>query len=391
MDTRQTLGLGTTAIVEAGDAFDRRRTPARPRPAERHSVIVIGAGQAGLSMGYHLKRVGRPFLILDANARTGDSWRTRWNSLKLFTPAYLDGLDGMPFPAPAQSFPTKDEMADYLMTYAARFELPIRHNAKVLKVTRDGGGYIVETAERQYAADQVVVALGSYQVPRAPRFASELDPAIVQLHSLDYRGPEQTRLGTTLLVGAGNSGAEIAMDLARAGRRVVIAGKVPGEIPFRTTTPAGSVLARLLMRFVFHRVLTLGTPIGRKARPGFIGRGTPLIRVKQRDLTAAGVAFLPRVEGVENGKPRLADGRVLDVENVIWCTGFSGGLSFIELPVFDETGEPLQQRGVSTEPGLYFLGQHFLYAASSGMIQGVGRDARYIAGAVAKHARTKAE
>jgi putative flavoprotein involved in K+ transport len=228
-------------------------------------------------------------------------------------------------------------------------------------------------------------------VPRAPRFASELDPAIVQLHSLDYRGPEQTRLGTTLLVGAGNSGAEIAMDLARAGRRVVIAGKVPGEIPFRTTTPAGSVLARLLMRFVFHRVLTLGTPIGRKARPGFIGRGTPLIRVKQRDLTAAGVAFLPRVEGVENGKPRLADGRVLDVENVIWCTGFSGGLSFIELPVFDETGEPLQQRGVSTEPGLYFLGQHFLYAASSGMIQGVGRDARYIAGAVAKHARTKAE
>ncbi len=129
MDTRQTLGLGSTAIVEAGDAFDRRRTPARPRPAERHSIIVIGGGQAGLSMGYHLKHAGVPFLILDANAQTGDSWRTRWNSLKLFTPAYLDGLDGMPFPAPEQSFPTKDEMADYLMTYAARFELPIRHNA----------------------------------------------------------------------------------------------------------------------------------------------------------------------------------------------------------------------------------------------------------------------
>jgi putative flavoprotein involved in K+ transport len=341
-------------------------------------------------MGYHLKRVGVPFLILDANAQTGDPWRTRWDSLKLFTPAYLDGLDGMPFPAPAQSYPTKDEMADYLMTYAARFELPIRHNAKVLKLTRSEGGYVVETTDRRYVADQVVVALGSYQVPRAPGFAAELDPGIVQLHSLDYRGPEQTRPGTTLLVGAGNSGAEIAMDLVRAGRRVIISGKVPGEIPFRTTTRAGRVLGRILLKLVFHRLLTLGTPIGRKAQRGFISKGTPLIRVKQRDLVAAGIELVPRVEGVENGKPRLADGRVLDVENVIWCTGFSGGLSFVELPVFDDMGEPLQQRGVSAEPGLYFLGQHFLYAASSGMIQGVGRDSRYLAGVVASYARQHA-
>ena len=390
MATDQLLTHSTTAILEAGDAFDRRRVPAQVRAPERHAVIIIGAGQAGLSMGYHLKRAGVPFLILDANARTGDSWRNRWDSLKLFTPAYLDGLDGMPFPAPAQGYPTKDEMADYLVSYAARFGLPIEHNAKVLKLTRGEGGYVVETAERHYVADQVVVALGSYQVPRVPRFAAELDPAIVQLHSLDYRGPEQTRPGTTLLVGAGNSGAEIAMDLVRAGRRVAMAGRVPGEIPFRTTTPAGRVLARILMRFVFHRVLTLGTPIGRKARQGFIGKGTPLIRVKQRDLTAAGVEFVPRMEGVADGKPRLVGGQVLDVENVIWCTGFSGGLSFIKLPVFDEAGEPVQQRGVSAEPGLYFLGQHFLYAASSGMIQGVGRDARYVARAIAKYARQAA-
>jgi putative flavoprotein involved in K+ transport len=391
MVTQQTLSRhAATSIVEAGEAFDRQRTPARARPPERHAVVVVGGGQAGLSMGYHLKRAGVPFVILDAHAQTGDSWRTRWDTLRLFTPAYVDGLDGMPFPAPAHSFPTKDEMADYLMAYAARFELPIRHKAKVLKLARGEGGYVVETTDRRYVADQVVVALGSYQVPRVPRFASELDPAIVQLHSLDYRGPEQTGPGTTLLVGAGNSGAEIAMDLVRAGRSAMISGKTPGEIPFRAATPVGKVLTRILLRFVFHRVLTLGTPIGRKARPGFISKGTPLIRVKQRDLAAAGVELVPRVEGVENGKPRLADGRTLEVGNVIWCTGFSGGLSFVELPVFDDAGEPLQRRGVSPEPGLYFLGQHFLHAASSGMIQGVGRDARHIARVVVQYARRRA-
>jgi putative flavoprotein involved in K+ transport len=274
-------------------------------------------------------------------------------------------------------------MADYLESYAARFELPIQHGAKVHRLTREGSGFVIETAERRYAAEQVVCALGSYQVPRLPSFATALDPAITQIHSLDYRGPQQLRSGTTLLVGTGNSGAEIAMDLARSGRKVMIAGREPGEIPFRPDRGIGPLLARILLRGVFHRVLTMKTPMGRRVRGAMITKGGPLIRIKRRDLAAAGVPILPRIEGVSDGKPVLGDGRILEVDNIVWCTGFNGGLGFIELPVFDEAAEPIQTRGVSPEPGLYFLGQHFLYAASSGMIQGVGRDARHLAGIIA--------
>ena len=353
------------------------------RERQRIQTIVIGAGQAGLSVGYHLARHGLPFLILDGNERVGDSWRQRWDSLRLFTPAQYNGLDGMPFPARGTAFITKDEMGDFLESYVKRFKLPVQTGATVRGVAREGNRYLVETDNAEYEAEHVVVAMASYQEPKVPGFATELRPDIVQLHSSRYKGPGQLREGPVLLVGAGNSGAEIARETVKT-HPTFLAGRDTGEIPFRIDGIAARIgLLRVVFRLVFHRIVTLGTPIGRKARPGIVSKGTPLIRVKSRDLLAAGVERVPRVTGVVDGQPRLEDGRVLEVANVIWCTGYEPGMSWIRLPVF-EGEEPKHFRGVvSDEPGLYFVGLHFLYAMSSTMIHGVGRDAAYVTDAIA--------
>jgi putative flavoprotein involved in K+ transport len=348
-------------------------------------VIVIGGGQAGLSVGYHLARRGLRFVILDGHARIGDAWRRRWDSLRLFSPAKFDGLDGMPFPAPPNSFPTKDEMADYLEAYAARFELPVLTGVKVDRLSRIGERFLIQAGAREFEAAQVVVAMASYQRRRVPDFAGKLDPNIVQLHSVDYKSPAQLRAGGVLLVGAGNSGAEIAMELAPR-HRVWMSGRHPGHLPFHIDGFLAKVLlVRVIFRLLFHRILTVKTAIGRKAR-AMPDAGTPLIRQKPKQLEAAGVRRAPRTVGVTEGRPLLDDGRTLDVANVIWCTGFDPGFSWIDLPIFDEAGNPRHEGGVVGEvPGLYFVGLHFLYAFSSTMIHGVGRDAARISDDIAAH------
>jgi putative flavoprotein involved in K+ transport len=217
-----------------------------------------------------------------------------------------------------------------------------------------------------------------------PAFARQLDPGIIQLHSSDYRNPAQLREGGVLVVGAGNSGSEIALELARRGHPTWMSGRDVGHVPFRIEgLPSRLFLGRLVLRVLFHRVLTVDTPIGRKLRPKIVSQGGPLIRVKSKDLAAAGVERVPRTAGVRDGRPVLEDGRVLDVANVVWCTGFHAGFSWIDLPVLGERGEPVHQRGVvAKEPGLGFVGLHFLYAMSSTMIHGVGRDAEHIAEAI---------
>ena len=354
------------------------------REPERVETVVVGGGQAGLAVGYHLARRGRPFVILDAHQRVGDAWRQRWDSLRLFTPARYSGLVGMPFPAPPWSFPTKDEMADYLEAYAARFQLPVRTGVTVDRLSREDGRLVVAAGERRWEADNVVVAMANYQRPRVPDFARELDPGIVQLHSADYRNPTQLQDGAVLVVGASSSGAEIALELA-AGHQTWLSGRDVGQVPFRIDGAAARLLLiRLVFRVVFHRVLTTSTPLGRKLRPKLTGRGLPLVRVRAGDLAAAGIQRAPKVVGTRDGMPLLEDGRVLEVANVIWCSGFHHGFSWIDLPVLGERGEPLQRRGiVGDQPGLYFVGLHFLYAASSAMIHGVGRDAGHVVDAIA--------
>jgi putative flavoprotein involved in K+ transport len=356
---------------------------------ERFDVIVIGGGQAGLSVGYHLARRGMRFVILDASERIGDAWRKRWDSLRLFTPARFSGLDGMPFPALPDSFPTKNEMADYLETYAARFQLPVRSGAKVTRLSQGDNGYVVTAGNVELEASQVVVAMSNYQSQRVPTFARELHPEIVQLHSSEYRNPAQLRSGDVLIAGAGNSGSEIALELAR-NHRTWMSGRDTGKIPFRIGGFWGRLLlTRMVLRFVFHRLLTANTRLGRKVRAKMLSQGGPLIRVRPGDLAAAGVERTSRIVGVKAGLPLLADGRVLEVANIVWCTGYDSALSWIDLPIFGEFGEPLHEAGcVKNERGLYFVGRMFLYAASSVMIHGVGRDAARIAEAI--EARTAA-
>lgn len=358
------------------------------RSSERVQVVVIGGGQAGLSVGYALAQRGLSFVILEGRARVGDSWRARWDSLRLFTPARYDGLIGMPFPAAPYTFPTKDQMGDYLESYARHFNLPVRTGARVDRVTREGARYIVEARGHRYDADHVVVAMSTFQVPRVPAFARDLDPAIVQLHSSEYKNPSQLRPGGVLLVGAGNSGADIALDVASS-HQTWLSGRHPGHVPFNIEGGFARVALPVIFRVIFHRILTVDTPLGRKARPTIRSKGGPLIRVKPADLDAAHVERVPRVSGVSGGKPQLADGRTLDVSNVIWCTGFHPGLSWLDLPgvAYDSGGEPVQQRGIVLgEPGLYIVGQHFLYSLSSAMIHGVARDAERIANTIATRA-----
>ncbi|MPZ54417.1 MAG: SidA/IucD/PvdA family monooxygenase [Acidimicrobiia bacterium] len=349
---------------------------------------IIGGGQTGLVMGYQLARRGLPCMILDANERVGDSWRKRWDSLSLFTPNRFNGLPGMAVPGDRWGFPTKDEYGDFLEDYAARFDLPVRTGFRVERLSRSGDRFLVTGGDGSLEADNVVVAMASWQEPKAPEFADALASDIYQTHLADYHNPGQLRDGSVLVVGAGNSGAEIAKELAET-RHVFLSGADTGVLPFRPSDLKARILMPLVGRVVFHRILTTSTPIGRRARPKMIPRGEPWVRVKPKDLAAAGVERVPRTIEVTDGLPRLEDGRILDVPNVVWCTGFHPGFSWIDLDVFGPV-EPDHERGVvGAEPGLYFVGLKFLYALSSQQIHGVGRDTAHIADHIASRERSK--
>jgi putative flavoprotein involved in K+ transport len=360
--------------------------PAIGTERERVDVVVVGGGQAGLAVGYYLARQRRRFVILDSHPRVGDVWRRRWDSLRLFTPARYDGLPGWSFPAPAWSFPSRDEMADYLEAYAARFELPVRTGMRVTGLRRVGERYLVTAGGTEFEAEHVVVASGQYHLPTVPAFAGRLDPSIRQLHSTEYRDPSQLRGGDVLVVGAGNSGADIAIELSRD-RRTWLSGPDKGAVPFRIEGRAARLLLPLLWLFASH-VLTVRTPIGRKVRPKAIAHGAPLIRVKPADIAAAGIERVPRTVEVHDGAPVLEDGRIVDVANVVWCTGLRPDFGWIDLPVFGEDGMPACARGVvGAEPGLYFVGLDFLHAFTSENVGGVGRDAKHIAKRIGSRTR----
>ena len=357
--------------------------------SEHIETLIIGGGQAGLAVGYHLSRNGRALLILEANARVGDSWRKRWDSLRVFTPAKYNGLPGMRFPATPLSFPTKDAVGNFQAAYAARFQLPIRTSTTVDGLSRDGDRYVVTAGQGTYVADNVVIATGACQIPKVPAFASELKPAIQQIHSSAYRTSGQLRDGEVLVVGTGNSGAEIGFEVSRT-HRVWMAGSNSREIPFRHGA-FGATFALPLVRFLGTYVLTVDTPMGKRAQPQFLRHGAPLIRVKAKDLVAAGVERVARVVGVRDGLPLLADDRALEVANVIWCTGFKTDFAWVHLPAFGDDGRPIQYRGVARSlPGLYFMGLEFQYAAASGVLPGIVRDARYVAQHIADRMSARA-
>jgi putative flavoprotein involved in K+ transport len=347
--------------------------------SQHYETVVIGGGQAGLAVGYFLTQEGRSFAILDRSERIGDQWRERWDSLRLYSPAFRDGLPGMRFPAPRTSYPTAKEFADYLEAYAARFELPVHSGARVDALTREDGRYVATAGDRRFEADNVVVATGKFLKPYVPAFADELDPSITQLHSYDYRNLSQLQEGPVLVVGASHSGSDIAFEAA-AEHEVILSGKDTGQIPVPIESRRGRVGFRVLV-FVGTHVLTVDTPLGRKMRPHIRHGGGPLLRYRRKDLRNAGVErVLARTVGVEGGLPVLDDGRVLDVRNVVWSTGFRPDYSWIRCTIeLSDDGYPVQYRGVAaSSPGLYFVSLPFLHSFASMLIAGTGRDAKRV-------------
>lgn len=352
---------------------------------ETVDTLVIGGGQAGLSAGYALKERDIDFVIVDANERVGDAWRKRWDSLRLFTPARMNGLPGMSYPGPGNTFIGKGQIADYLEDYATKMEIPVRSDVRVERLSKEGDLFTATTSAGNIRARNVIVAMSDNQEPKVPEFAGELDADIVQFHSSEYKNPSQLKDGPTLVVGLGNSGADIAHELASS-RKTIVAGKESSAIPFKLESWFGRHIGTRLVSFAMIKVLNTSTPIGRKVRPKMLSKAAPLVRIRPKELAQAGVERVSRITGIVGGKPVTADGESIDVQNVIWCTGFKPGFDWIDMPIFDESGRTRHRRGIADDvSGLYFLGHFFLHAVWSETLPGVQPDVRHVAKHLALH------
>jgi putative flavoprotein involved in K+ transport len=339
-------------------------------------VLVLGAGQAGLAVGYHLQRAGCDFVIVDGAAEVGASWSSRWDSLVLFTPTQFDNLPGLPFPGEVDTYPTKDEVATYLRTYAATFELPVRMNTRVSKVVRDGDHYVATTDDTSIEARQVVVATGPFQTPFVPAMSNDADPAITQVHSSTYQRPGDLPPGPVLVVGGGNSGCQIARELASSHRVELAVGKKSPVIP-----------QRLLGRDIWWwgsklgvSKVTVGSKLGER-----LSTRDPIIGQGPRSLIRVGVTLRKAVRSIAGRTVTFEDQATSEPSTIVWATGFHGEYGWIDVPgVFDEEGRPRHRRGVTAAPGLYFIGLSWQWTRGSALLGWVGDDAGYLAGRITR-------
>jgi len=347
------------------------------------NTIIIGAGQSGLVTGYFLKQLKIDFLIIDEAAEIGEVWDKRWNSLKLFTPSQYNGLPGFPFPAKRGTFPTKGEMASYLKKYATRFDLPVQLQTRVTSVRQLNDMYEVMAGEKRFTCKNLIIAIGSHQVPRIPCISNSLAPSIFSIHSSQYKSPALVPGASVLVVGAGASGVQISIDLSKT-HKVYLSGKPTFHIP--------DFVFRYFGRFYWwfiNNILTVKTPMGRNARKSVLKGGGPLINVSMKDVEAAGIERLPRLTGIENGLPKFEDGKTINVDSIIWATGFRPDFSWMDrMIMMDELGWPRTNRGVAINcDRLYFVGMIFQFGLTSAIIGGVGRDAEYVATHIARSER----
>jgi putative flavoprotein involved in K+ transport len=336
----------------------------------RTDVVVVGGGQAGLAMGHFLASQGRSFTILDAAAEPAAAWRGRWDSLRLFTPARYSALPGLTFPGDPDHYPTRDEVVDYLTEYVTRFDLPVERRSHVRTVRGTADGYRVELDDRTYEADQVVVATGPFQVPRVPAIADGLDVRVSQLHSSDYRSPRSITSGPVLVVGGGNTGFQIAEELSGPYEVHLAIGSRQTPLPQRA-------LGRDLFWYLEATGLirkTADSRIGRR----MAGRDT-LIGSRPRALRHSGVEIHGRAVGAEGSRVDFGDGTSLEVGTVVWATGFDVDHAWVDAPVFDDRGRLVHRRGVTTSPGLYFLGLTWQHTRGSALLGWVGDDAEFLA------------
>lgn len=340
-------------------------------------VVVIGASQAGLAIGSHLAQRGVRFVILDAGSAIGQAWTSRWDSLTLFTPAQYSSLPGMAFPAAKDTYPRKDDVAAYLQSYVSALDLPVQLNARVKSLTRSDGEYVVRTADQEFRADQVVVATGPFQVPFVPPVAGDLDDTVVQIHSADYRNPTQLPEGEVLVVGGGNSGFQIAEELA-ATRKVTLA--VGQRVPSLPQRLLGKDLFWWLSGVGFMKV-SMDSRLGRK-----LSKRDVLIGSSARRLRRSGVTLRGRLTSAVGRRAVFEDGSEQDVDAIIWATGYRSDFSWLDVPALKETdGSVVHRRGVTNEPGLFFIGLPWQHTRGSALIGFVKDDAAFIASRIDSH------
>jgi putative flavoprotein involved in K+ transport len=336
-----------------------------------YEVVVVGAGQAGLAIGHHLAQRGLRFTILDRADSIASAWRERWDSLTLFTPRRYDSLPGLAFPGDPNGYPSRDEVIDYLERYARTFELPIQLNTEVKRLTSEAGTFVLETDAGTITADQVVVAAGPFQVPFVPESAGRLDPQVFQVHSTGYRRPEDVPEGTALVVGGGNTGFQIAKELSATHDVHLAVGSRQKPLPQR-------VLSKDLFWWLTKSRLlatTVESRLGQRLR-----HRETLIGSSPRELERRfGVELKPRVLDASSRTVRFADGSELEVDAVIWATGYRPDYSWIDLPLFDPDGQPRHRRGVTDVPGFYFLGLTWQHTRGSALLGWVKDDAEFIA------------
>ena len=345
----------------------------------RVDVAVVGGGQAGLAIGYFLARQGRRFVILEAAAEPAAAWRARWDSLKLFTSARYDSLPGLPFPGDPDAYPARDEVVDYLTSYAERFDLPVELDSEVLAVRPGDDGFVVELRDRTYVAEQVVVATGPFQTPRVPPIAERLGDVVAQMHSTAYRSPADVPEGVALVVGGGNTGYQIAEELAASHEVHLSIGSRQKPLPQRLL---GRDLFRYLEAVRFLRV-NVESRLGRRLQGG----GETLIGSSPRAARRRhGIHLRGRAVDASGREVRFDDGSTLSPAAVIWATGFTLDHSFVQAPVLAADGQVKHRRGVTEVPGLYFLGLPWQYTRGSALLGWVKDDAEYIARQVAQGA-----
>ena len=348
--------------------------PAEDEAHERLEVAVIGGSQAGLAMGYYLAQQGRRFVIFERADSVAPAWRQRWDSLKLFTPRGYSALPRLPFPGDPDDYPTRDEVIAYLEQYAETFELPIEFNRHVRRLSREEGRFVLDMDGRRITAEQVVVATGAFQTPYIPNLSENLDSDVWQAHSTGYRRLSDVPEGTVLVVGGGNTGFQIAKELSATHKVPLSVGSKQKPLPQRL---AGRDLFWWLTKTgLIHK--TVESRIGQRLKD----RDT-LIGSSPRELKRYGVELKPRAIAASGRTVTFADGSEVEVDAVIWATGYRPDYSWIDLPILDSNGRLRHRRGVTDVPGLSFLGLTWQWTRGSALIGWVKDDAAFLAERIA--------
>ena len=367
--------------MSARELIDERANAANEGSNNHVDVAVVGGSQAGLAMGYYLRELGRRFVILERADSIAPAWRQRWDSLTLFTPRGYSSLPGLPFPGDPDDYPTRDEVIGYLERYAETFELPIELNSQVRRLSHESGRFVLDVDGRMVTADQVVVATGPFQTPYVPKLAEQLDSGVWQAHSTGYRRPSDVPEGTVLVVGGGNTGFQIAKELSATHKVVLSVGSKQKPLPQRI---AGRDLFWWLTKTGLIRK-TVDSRLAQRLKD----RDT-LIGSSPRQITRRyGVELKPRATVVSGRTVRSEDGNDVEVDAVIWATGYRPDYSWIDLPIVDESGRLRHRRGVTDVAGLSFLGLTWQWTRGSALIGWVKDDAAFLAERIAALQDTK--